>query len=108
MRLNPLERCSASSSLDMKPSLLYNFFTLLPRLPSLHLNPRVSVLRQAPSLPFVFFLYLLVYYSFTPVINLPILMAKPSSAKNFFERARTKGCKNNKDSIDREEVKKEL
>ena len=35
-------------------------------------------------------------------------MAEQNSAKNFFEQARTKGSENNKDSINGEEVKREL
>ncbi len=35
-------------------------------------------------------------------------MAKQNSAKNLFERAHTKSSENNKDSINGEEVRKEL
>lgn len=35
-------------------------------------------------------------------------MTKPKSARDFFERARIKGSESNKESINGEEVKKEL
>ena len=35
-------------------------------------------------------------------------MERPNSARNFFERARIKGSESNKDTVNGEEVKKEL
>jgi hypothetical protein len=46
--------------------------------------------------------------SLARTVALPFSMAKQNSAKNFFERARAKGSENNKDSINGEEVKREL
>jgi hypothetical protein len=45
---------------------------------------------------------------FVCAVALPFSMAKQNSAKNFFERARAKGSENNKDSVNGDEVKKEL
>jgi len=51
---------------------------------------------------------LFIFNSFTHPVALSFSMAEQNPAKNFFERARAKGSGNNKDSINGEEVKREL
>jgi len=51
---------------------------------------------------------LFIFNSFAYPVTLSFSMTEQNSAKNFFEWARAKDSENNKDSINGEEVKREL
>ena len=49
-----------------------------------------------------------ILYPFTVATLLLVSMVKRNSAQSFFERARARGSENNQESINEEEVKREL
>jgi hypothetical protein len=106
----PLERCSATFALDIIPFLPLSVFIPRPRLPGLASSLGAPSLRHSPSPPPPFTFLPSPCYSGPSISRrgTPSLMTKLNSARNFFERARNRGSKSNKDTVNGEEVKKEL
>ena len=90
------------------PLLPPPIFPSIPKITGSCFKPRSSFSAALSCSCFCIYLFLILLGLLYNAIGRLFSMAQLNSARNFFERARIKGSESNKDTVNGEEVKKEL